>query len=93
MDIGFDSDMVRNIAIGYHIKSVNSLKNVIIELKNLANSNDINSAINYNEILVETLEKAEKYYTVYISKYSFSKEAIKLYSLFMSNIMVNLILI
>ncbi|KAG4093855.1 hypothetical protein H8356DRAFT_948004 [Neocallimastix lanati (nom. inval.)] len=87
MDIGFDSDMVRNIAIGYHIKSVNSLKNVIIELKNLANSNDINSAINYNEILVETLEKAEKYYTVYISKYSFSKEAIKLYSLFMSNIM------
>lgn len=88
MDIGFDNDMVKNIALVYHIKSINAYKNILIELKNMTNANDADTVLQCNEYLAETLNKAEKYYTAYVNKYSFSKEAVQLYSLFLKNIMV-----
>jgi len=83
--------MIKNLAVGYHIRTVNSLKNLTIELKDLSNTINLNTVTHLNEILTETLKKAENYYSVYINKFPYSKEANNLYSLFMTNIVVNLV--
>ncbi|ORY36084.1 hypothetical protein LY90DRAFT_673130 [Neocallimastix californiae] len=85
-NIGYGSDMIKNLAVGYHIRTVNSLKNLTIELKDLSNTINLNTVTHLNEILTETLKKAENYYSVYINKFPYSKEANNLYSLFMTNI-------
>ncbi|ORX82060.1 hypothetical protein BCR32DRAFT_267894 [Anaeromyces robustus] len=86
--VGFEVDMVKNIAVNYHIKCIISKKNIINELTNITNMETIESALNMNEEFSKVLLKAEKYYLIYINKFINSKEALYLYIMFLNNIMV-----
>ncbi|KAG4082919.1 hypothetical protein H8356DRAFT_968924 [Neocallimastix lanati (nom. inval.)] len=81
-DFGIETDIIKNIAITYHIKSINIMKNLFNELKNVNSIQDLNVALCMNDDLSDIVYKAENYYKVYISKFSFSNEAVQLYILF-----------
>jgi len=80
--------MYKDIAIGYHLKSLTSLKQLFGELKDYSKTNNINSILCLNDELSSTVHKARKYYDNYISKFSFSKDAVELYVSFVTNVLV-----
>ncbi|ORX50005.1 hypothetical protein BCR36DRAFT_290770 [Piromyces finnis] len=90
LDLGYEVEMVKNIAINYHVKSIVSIKNMINELKNYNSPRDVDNILIMNDELSDILSKAEKYYAVYVNKFSFSREAILLYVAFLRNILVSL---
>jgi len=66
------------------------MKNLFNELKNVNSIQDLNVALCMNDDLSDIVYKAENYYKVYISKFSFSNEAVQLYILFVRGVLVNI---
>ncbi|OUM57799.1 hypothetical protein PIROE2DRAFT_17098 [Piromyces sp. E2] len=87
IDFGFGIDMVKNMAIEYHVKSLTTLKNLFNELKDLNTTNNLNNILLLNDDLSEIVQKTKQYYITYVNKFSFSKESVELYTSFIRDVM------